>query len=489
MKKNMELLAAAASAYGAVSTLRGRRQRFKQFTYGAQWGDAVRDHDGTWSTEGEVAARNGRVPLTNNMIRRLVKNIVGHFRTDMPEIDVELRAVARSNRLEELDSRMLEEFLISGCAIQRVCCERRGAGVGVWVDNIDPRRFFVDRMSDPRSTDVEMVGMIRDMSMAELLMRYSGGSRSRASAIRRLYASEMPTSFDGLLTTPVGNESEGGFDFYRAEAGRCRVIEVWTLDAKERYRCHDPLAATAFSIEPARVSALERLNSRRRRAGQPEVAMRWEIGVCWRCRVLAPTGEVLYEADSSLPGGSHPFVMKFYPLTDGEVHSFVEDVIDQQKYVNRLITLIDNIMSSSAKGVLLFPEDQLGTGLQWKDVAQMWSAYDGIIPYRPRSGVPAPQQVVSPGGDAGASELLKLEMKLFEDVSGVAGVLQGRTDSGSTSAQLYEAQVRTASAAIQDLMATFADFRNARNELLRNLVCAIGMQQAPVLQSVQTPHV
>ena len=57
-------------------------------------------------------------------------------------------------------------------------------------------------------------------------------------------------------------------------------------------------------------------------------------------------------------------------------------------------------------------------------------------------------------------------MKLFEDVSGVAGVLQGRTESGSTSAQLYEAQVRAASAAIYDLLASFADFRAARDRLL-----------------------
>ena len=80
----MDLLAAAASAYSSAAYLRKRRHRFKQFTYGAQWGDSVRDHDGRWVTEGEMAARNGRVPMTNNMIRRLVKNIVGRFRSDPP---------------------------------------------------------------------------------------------------------------------------------------------------------------------------------------------------------------------------------------------------------------------------------------------------------------------------------------------------------------------------------------------------------------------
>jgi len=466
MKQDMDLLAAAAAAYSAASALRQRRHRFKQFTYGSQWGDAVRDYDGKWRTEGEIAERNGRVPLTNNMIRRLVKNVVGRFRSEIEPAPDEIAEVAARNRLDELDSRMLEEFLISGCAIQRVCAERRTTGTGVWVDNVDPRRFFVDRLSDPRASDVEMVGMIRDMSMAELLMRYSAGDRRRASRIRELYSSsavELPLASD---MQSVGVDAPGHLDFYRGDPGRCRVIEVWTLDAAERYRCHDPLDATVCTIDPERVADMERFNRMRRRIRKPEVAMRWEIAVAWRCRILAPTGHVLHEEVSSLPGGMHPFVMKFYPLTDGEVHSFVEDVIDQQKYVNRLITLIDNIMGSSAKGVLLFPEDQLGTGLGWEDVARMWSAYDGIIPYRPRTGVPGPQQVVATGTDAGASELLKIEMKLFEDVSGVSGVLQGRTESGSTSAQLYDAQLRAASAAIHDLIATFADFRATRTAML-----------------------
>ena len=84
MEQNMDLLAAAASAYSSAAYLRKRRHRFKQFTYGAQWGDSVRDHDGRWVTEGEMAARNGRVPMTNNMIRRLVKNIVGRFQVGSP---------------------------------------------------------------------------------------------------------------------------------------------------------------------------------------------------------------------------------------------------------------------------------------------------------------------------------------------------------------------------------------------------------------------
>ena len=64
--------------------------------------------------------------------------------------------------------------------------------------------------------------------------------------------------------------------------------------------------------------------------------------------------DIISQYDSSYRHRSHPFVFKLYPLTDGEVHSMVEDVIDQQKYVNRLITLVDHIMGASAKGALLY---------------------------------------------------------------------------------------------------------------------------------------
>ena len=77
---------------------------------------------------------------------------------------------------------------------------------------------------------------------------------------------------------------------------------------------------------------------------------------------------------------SHPFAVKFYPLTDGEIHSFVEDVIDQQKAINRLMVQIDHIMATSAKGVLLFPLDQKPADIDWRDISERWAQPDGVIP-------------------------------------------------------------------------------------------------------------
>lgn len=461
MTRNLPLLAAAHRAYCADADLRRRRTRYKHFTYGRQWGDPVTDSDGSVMTEGELASKNGRVPLTNNLIRQLVKTIVGRFRASLAEAGARPSATALRNQLDELDSRMLEEFLISGCAIQRLSHECRHGVTGWWVDNVNPARFFVDRREDPRATDIELAGMLHDMSMPELLARFSGGDRAKAARLRQLYGTAA-VSASPVPATTVENE-----DFFTAPDGRCRVVEIWTLDSREVLRCHDPLSGEYYLAPTRQTTRIAAINRRRRRTGEPAIVTRWEIDTRWQCRYMAPDGTVIAESPSAMTDGGHPFVMKFYPLTDGEIHPFVEDVIDQQKYVNRLITLIDNVMGTSAKGVLLFPEDQLSDGTSWADIKAMWASYDGVIPYRPRPGHPEPHQVVTNAANTGAYELLALEMKLFEEVSGVSGAIRGReSTSGLTSAQLYDAQARNAAIALTDIFDSFESFRRQRTARL-----------------------
>lgn len=428
-----DVMAAALRAYDRLAPFRAARRRFKEFTYGRQWGDMMTAPDGSRMTEGEFAGKNGRVSLTNNMINRLVKTIVGHFRSREPDGTPS----DGINRLDELDARMLEEFLVSGCAVQRVVREKRPAGEGVWVDNVSPERVFCSEYHDPRAFDVELVGMIHDWSPAETIGRFAAGSRQRAEEIRRLYA--------------------GG------EGGRCRVFEVWTLEAAEQLRCHDRLTATLYTASIAREGEILALNRRRAKRGQPGVAVRYEYATAWCGRFMTPEGYVLKKVTAE----RHPFALKFYPLLDGEVHPFVEGLIDQQKYINRLITLIDNMMSSSAKGVLLFPEDEICDQLSWEDVRNLWASYDGVIPYRPRPGSPGPHQVVTNPATGGAYELVNLEMKLFEQAAGVSDSLQGRVNGGTgNSATLFDAQTRNSMAALADTFGAFDDFRAARNGLL-----------------------
>jgi len=251
-----DYLEAARRQYDRLAPFRTSRQRFKRFTYGRQWGDMITLADGSRLTEGEYASLGGRQPLTNNMIHRLVTTIVGHFRSREDQTD----ATVDHNRLPELDARMLEEFLISGCAVQRIVRERRPEGDGLWVDNVSPDRFFCSEMRDPRGIDLELVGMIHDWSLAETIGRFAAGSKSRAEEIRGLYG----------------------------DAERCKVIEVWTLEAAGRLRCHDTMTSSLYYLPEGREGEVIALNRKRAKKALPRVRTRFEYSTTWQGRYLSP---------------------------------------------------------------------------------------------------------------------------------------------------------------------------------------------------------
>lgn len=425
-------------AYGSLSDFRRQRARYKRFTFGRQWDDMMVTPKGEHISEGEYAARNGRVPMTNNMLHRLVKTLVGHFRTN------EEPRKADHNHLDELDARMLEEFLISGCAIQRVWREHRPGTGGelTWVDNVPPDDFFCYPLRDPRGADVEVIGQFHEMGLAEALGRFACSSKARAADIER----ELMAGCTGPRMLP-----------------RCRVTEVWVREAVGQLRCHDRLTATLYSVPQDKAGNIQAINRRRQRRGEPKIDMRYEVATRWVGRWLSDGGMELMRCEAP----RHPYAVKFYPLIDGEVHSYVSGVIDQQKYINRLLTVMDNIMATSAKGVLLFPVDELPEEVEWRDVQERWAAYDSIIPYQPRPQSPGPHQVVGNGADCGAGKMLDMELRLFEQVSGVSNALQGSGRESGSSAQLFDAQTRNSLAAVADVFKSFKDFRAVRDALMQ----------------------
>lgn len=456
----------ALEAWRAGAELRRRRKRFKDYTYGRQWGDLVTGPDGRTVSEEQLAGESGFSPMSNNLIRQLVKCVVGNFRASLADSDPASEDApvdadtSRRNLLTELDCRMLEEFLISGCAVQRVVAEKRMAGEGVWVDNVSPDSFFINRFTDPRGLDIELVGMLHSMSLREVMMRFAPEGGRRAAAVGEAYRT--------VGSSPAASIGDSvSRSFFEAEPGRCRVIEVWTLESRSVLRCHDT-ADGSFRLLPAtEAGALERENRRRRRASQPEISFRRSHTLRWHCRFYAPTGLVLDEYDSPYAHGLHPFAVKFYPLIDGEVHSLVEDIIDQQRYVNRLITLIDHIMSVSAKGALLVPQGCIPHGQTVESISRIWARPGSVITYNAAKG--EPRQVSASSDNSGAYRLLELQMDLFSRISGVSGALQGQITNAHTSAALYDSQVQHSAVAILDLIQTFHGFRQMRNALVNRI--------------------
>lgn len=124
-------------------------------------------------------------------------------------------------------------------------------------------------------------------------------------------------------------------------------------------------------------------------------------------------------------------------------------------------------MSVSAKGALLVPVESMPAGWTAKDVGKLWAQCNSVIPYHYGKG--EPRQVVSGGDNAGAYQLLNLQMDLFQQISGVSDVLRGNTGTNHTSAALFDSQVQRSAVAILDIIRTFHDFRLRRNELVSHV--------------------
>jgi len=121
-ERNEKVLQAAYNAWMSAGQMRRNMERNKNFTYGSQWGDIVKDQSGNLTTEYNMLIASGKEPITNNLMRQLVKSVVGRFRSMIKDEaqDEEEASIKDFNLLDELDSRSLEEFLISGSCIQRV---------------------------------------------------------------------------------------------------------------------------------------------------------------------------------------------------------------------------------------------------------------------------------------------------------------------------------------------------------------------------------
>lgn len=83
-KRAFHLLLQAQHYWNNMSDFRKDRERNKRYAYGDQWKDLIKV-DGETMTEEEYIAKQGNVPLKNNLIRRLVRNVLGVYRSQAKE--------------------------------------------------------------------------------------------------------------------------------------------------------------------------------------------------------------------------------------------------------------------------------------------------------------------------------------------------------------------------------------------------------------------
>ena len=365
-----DVLWEAQNYWLAMETFRQDRERNKNYTYGKQWDDYI-CVDGKRIKEGDYIMSQGNVPLKNNLIRRIVQAVLGVYRSQAKEptctardrdeqkygetMSTVLQCNMQLNSITEINARCMEEFLISGFVVQRKWYGWRDDKLDCWTDYVQPNNFFIDNnMRDFRGWDVSCVGELHDISFESLCERFAHNADdySRLAKIYRLASDKnvVASTYDSF-----GYPLQGYYDFLVPyDATRCRVIEIWRRESKLRYRCHDVNSGDVFKIEIDDFEEFvgsvnrERLQTAREigmdESDVPLIKYEWFMDSYWYYYYLTPFGDILDEGETPYEHKSHPYVFKAYPFIDGEIHSFVSNVIDQQRYTNRLITMYDWIM-------------------------------------------------------------------------------------------------------------------------------------------------
>lgn len=484
-RRAFEVLWQAQQYWLAMDTFRRDRERNKNYTYGRQWDDYVYE-EGRKVKESEIIRKQGNVPLKNNLIRRMVQSVLGTYRSQAKEptctardrdeqrygetMSTVLQCNMQLNRMSEINARCMEEFLISGFVVQRKWYGWRENKLDCWTDYVQPNNFFIDNnMRDFRGWDCSCVGEVHDISFNELCCRFAKDAADY-NRLAEIYRFAKERSYLSATFANFGHPLNGCFDFLVPyDSTRCRVIEVWRKESKPRVHCHDVNNGDVFKVDVEDFQALVADENERRLAEARELGMdesevplirwEWRMDSYWYYYMLSPFGDILEEGETPYEHKGHPYVWKAYPFIDGEIHSFVSNVIDQQRYVNRLITMYDWIMRASAKGVLLFPEGCLPKGMSIEDVADEWARFNGVIMIKtPKAGTVLPQQIANNCTQIGISELLSMQLKFFEDISGVNGALQGKPGYSGMSASLYSQQAQNAATSLLDLLDTFSAF-------------------------------
>lgn len=496
-KADYELLQRCWQAWNNLEEVRMVRDRAKRYCYGDQWGDTVRVYKNGFYydyTEREYLKKKGSVPLSNNVMVSILNTIVGLYAKQGTEpvcfartrssqslsdmMSATMQCNWQNTQMEDLLKHVLEDYLIGGVVVCRETYEDREQEIDdSWTDYVEPNYVFWEGGSDPRHLDFSLIGVLHDVSREDLYKKFAkdeyGLDVNRLNRIFNIDPDDVST--EGTLHNDINDLSNISFDI-PSRRGHCvRVIEVWTTETKYRYQCYDPIATNEsdayFRIEcddKALITQLNAKNAERKRQydlmGVPPedrayITSKKVADKYWYYTYMAPDGTVLCRGESPYDFKSHPFTVKLYPYINGEIHPFMGNIIDQQRYINRLIIMNDMAIRSSAKGLMLVPTQVLD-GMTPDQFAEQATEYDGMIFYTPKATLPnsRPDVITSNAVNLGTNELLQIELNLIREVSNVSGALQGKTPTAGTSASRYAQESQNASTSLYSILKDIESF-------------------------------
>ena len=474
--------------WNALSPYRLRRERVKNYERGRQWEDVIEVH-GKKMTEAQHIIEQGSVPLKNNVILQTQNSVLGVFRSNysLPEavartrdnqgagemMTAMLRYVSQINDQKETDVKDFAEGLRGGMAVQYTDYKWNDESRTLEVVNtsVNPTRmFFNNGIESADGRDITCIGMLMDMTREEVVRNFAKNAQDE-ERIKQIYTSVSKENVQRNYSSLLGERGVDVHFFVCNQGDRCRVIQAWEKEEKDAWLVRDKYEGTIDIYPKEDKAAIDAMIKERDKdikendldPEKTEITCERFKDIYWYVRYMSPFGDVFYEGRSPFAHRSHPFTVYFSRLVDGDVFSFEEGIIDQQRYINRLITLNDFIMKSSAKGVLVFPENAIPKGMNKEDILEQWVSHNGVIFANLKPGMALPQQISANSTHIGTNEMLALQLQMVRDISGVHGAILGKEAKSGTAASLYAQEASNAQTNLLDTIESFNAFRKRRD--------------------------
>lgn len=502
-KKAKGILDSFKYMYDSLFMMRQTRSRCRKYNFGDQLSDLIYDPDGKKTiSEREYMKKQGIPPLELNIIRKMTKALVGVYRQERLEpsaisrdreeqklgemMTIALQYAYQTCNAREKNARGFEELLMSS-----VCAFRTGFDVNherensdVYMDQCDINRMAWDRNTTGMYFEnISTIGYMHDMQLGNVLSHWAHNAAEK-EAINNIYKLCKSTYSNASQQFRNNDEQKVNINFYSpTDPNLCRVFEIWTKEAYDALYCHDMLNGNYYFVTLDEEKDIINENEARRQlirenggtdedvAKAPIIQYEYKVTEKWVYRYMTPFGDVLEQGVSPYAHGSHPFAIGAYPLVDGEIHSFVEDTINIQRMVNRLIMRIEFTRMNAAKGFVAFRKkvvDQSNTTAE--KLAEAWASPKGFAVLDFESGEEILKQYKDDTVNQGDVQMLQQYFKLLDEVTGVSGSLRGESAPSGTPSSLYMQMSQNSNNNIADLIDWYNGLIRVRDQKLMSVI-------------------
>lgn len=493
-KYDLDLLAECERSWNNKDDFRQERATNLRYLFGNQWGDYVNVSGIGSITEEEWIKMQGNVPLKNNVMVSLWMTVFGlhakqetepvcYARTEDSKALSDMMSAAlqtnwQNTCMAELLDTAFAEYLVSGGAFVRESYEEREELHDSYTDYTNPFYMFWEAGNDPAHRDIRMIGCLHDISREDLYFRFAKKEYGLTVAeLDRIYSLSNKGAVTGQSYQMQNDINRyDNVTFYTpADASLCRVIEVWREEVKKRWQCFDPIASDQvekyFRCEKKDLPYVLKMNQDRKAMYEEQgipvkdrayITATEIVDKYWQYTFLAPDGRILCTGETPYDFKSHPWSVSLFPYINGEVHPFMSFFRDQQRYINRMVTVGDSAINSAAKGMTFLPLSLKPDDMTTEEYARQKSRFNAVYVYDDRKGVRTgarPEFFTHSAFNIGQTEMLQLQLNMIHEVSGVSGAVQGKTPTSGTSAARYAQEAANSTTTIYPLVKKFTGFK------------------------------